>query len=194
MNQELWNLTILGMKGRKKITILIFTVLLLSFAFAVVTLSVTSSMERTNREYRFDTYGEWYGAFSLAEEEAPDWLKQEESISAVGCAETYRLLKYAKVNRILFLVDTKSLGEQAEREFLAYMPNDDNRSFSQIYGVRRLKNSYIPNDVQICISTIQRMYSILKGEELDESTEEESMYEQTSADTQPVKEVVYNKK
>lgn len=106
----------------------------------------------------------------------------------------YRLLKYAKVNRILFLVDTKSLGEQAEREFLAYMPNDDNRSFSQIYGVRRLKNSYIPNDVQICISTIQRMYSILKGEELDESTEEESMYEQTSADTQPVKEVVYNKK
>ncbi len=106
----------------------------------------------------------------------------------------YRLLKYAKVNRILFLVDTKSLGEQAEREFLAYMPNDDNRSFSQIYGVRRLKNSYIPNDVQICISTIQRMYSILKGEEIDESTEDESMYEQASADSQPVKEVVYNKK
>lgn len=106
----------------------------------------------------------------------------------------YRLLKYAKVNRILFLVDTKSLGEQAEREFLAYMPNDDNRSFSQIYGVRRLKNSYIPNDVQICISTIQRMYSILKGEELDEATENESMYEQVSADSQPVKEVVYNRK
>ena len=107
---------------------------------------------------------------------------------------TYRLLKYAKLNRILFLVDTKSLGEQAEREFLAYMPNDDNRSFSQIYGVRRLKNSYIPNDVQICISTIQRMYSILKGEELDESVEEESLYEQVSADKQKVKEVVYNTK
>lgn len=106
----------------------------------------------------------------------------------------YRLLKYAKLNRILFLVDTKSLGEQAEREFLAYMPNDDNRSFSQIYGIRRLKNSYIPNDVQICISTIQRMYSILKGEELDESTEEESFYEQISADSQQVKEVVYNTK
>lgn len=106
----------------------------------------------------------------------------------------YRLLKYAKVNRILFLVDTKSLGEQAEREFLAYMPNDDQRSFSQIYGVRRLKNSYIPNDVQICISTIQRMYSILKGEELEESAEEESLFEQAAADSQPVKEVVYNKK
>ena len=79
----------------------------------------------------------------------------------------YRLLKYGNMKRSLFLVDTKGLGEQAEREFLAYTPNDDPRSFSQIYGVRRLKSSYIPNDIQICISTIQRMYSILKGEELD---------------------------
>uniref|UniRef100_UPI0025F9D3A8 DEAD/DEAH box helicase family protein n=1 Tax=Ruminococcus sp. TaxID=41978 RepID=UPI0025F9D3A8 len=59
----------------------------------------------------------------------------------------YRMLKFGKMNRILFLVDTKSLGEQAEREFLAYRPNDDNRSFSEIYGVRRLKSSYIPSDV-----------------------------------------------
>lgn len=106
----------------------------------------------------------------------------------------YRLLKYGKMKRILFLVDTKSLGEQAEREFLAYTPNDDTRSFSELYGVRRLKNSYIPNDVQICISTIQRMYSILKGEEMDESAEEESFFEQTGADSQRVKEVVYNEK
>lgn len=106
----------------------------------------------------------------------------------------YRLLKYAKVNRVLFLVDTKSLGEQAEREFLAYRPNDDNRSFSEIYGVRRLKNSYIPQDVQVCISTIQRMYSILKGEDLDESAEETSFNEMTTAERQTAKEVVYNAK
>lgn len=106
----------------------------------------------------------------------------------------YRLLKYGKMKRILFLVDTKSLGEQAEREFLAYRPNDDNRSFSELYGVRRLKSSYIPNDIQVCISTIQRMYSILKGEELDESAEEESFFEQTGANSQPTKEVVYNEK
>lgn len=106
----------------------------------------------------------------------------------------YRLLKYAKVNRILFLVDTKGLGEQAEREFLAYRPNDDNRSFSEIYGVCRLKKSFIPNDVQVCISTIQRMYSILKEEELDESVEEASFNEYASADRQTQKEVVYNEK
>ena len=107
---------------------------------------------------------------------------------------SYRLLKYGKMNRILFLVDTKGLGEQAEREFLAYTPTDDPRSFSQIYGVRRLKSSYIPSDVQICISTIQRMYSILKGEELDESAEETSFAEFTTAENKAPKEVVYNEK
>ena len=104
----------------------------------------------------------------------------------------YRMLKYGKMNRILFLVDTRSLGEQAEREFFAYTPNEDPRSFSQIYGVRRLKSSYIPPDVQICISTIQRMYSILSGEELDESAEETSFNELLTADTKPSKVVVYN--
>ena len=106
----------------------------------------------------------------------------------------YRLLKYGKMNRILFLVDTKGLGEQAEREFFAYRPTDDSRSFSQIYGVHRLKSSYIPEGVQICISTIQRMYSILKGEELDDSTEETSFNEFVTADSKAPKEVVYNEK
>lgn len=72
----------------------------------------------------------------------------------------YRLLKFGKMNRILFLVDTRSLGEQAEREFLAYIPNDDPRPFSDIYGVYRLKSSRMPTNTQIYISTIQRMYSI----------------------------------
>lgn len=106
----------------------------------------------------------------------------------------YRLLKYGKMKRILFLVDTKSLGEQAEREFLAYIPNDENRSFSELYGVRRLKDSYIPSDIQVCISTIQRMYSILSSEDIDESVEDESLFEQSGVESQPTKEVVYNEK
>lgn len=106
----------------------------------------------------------------------------------------YRLLKYGKMKRILFLVDTKSLGEQAEREFLAYTPNDDPRNFSQLYGVRRLKDSYIPADIQICVSTIQRMYSILKGEELDEGAEEVPFEEYVTAESKAPKEIVYNEK
>lgn len=43
----------------------------------------------------------------------------------------YRLLKFAGAKRVLFLVDTKNLGEQAEQEFMAYVPNDDNRKFTE---------------------------------------------------------------
>lgn len=57
----------------------------------------------------------------------------------------YRLLKYTHAKRILFLVDTKNLGEQAEQEFMAYQPNDDNRKFTELYGVHRLKSSSIPS-------------------------------------------------
>ncbi len=80
----------------------------------------------------------------------------------------YRLLKFAKAKRILFLVDTKNLGEQAEQEFRAYQPQDDNRKFTELYNVQRLTSSYIADESQVCISTIQRMYSILQGEEMDE--------------------------
>ena len=83
----------------------------------------------------------------------------------------YRLLKHADAKRILFLVDTKNLGEQAEQEFMTFQPNDDNRKFTELYNVQRLTSSYIASDSQVCISTIQRLYSILKEEELDESAE-----------------------
>jgi len=83
----------------------------------------------------------------------------------------YRLLKFAKAKRILFLVDTKNLGEQAEQEFRAYQPQDDNRKFTELYNVQRLTSSYIADESQVCISTIQRMYSILQGEEMDEDAD-----------------------
>ena len=88
-----------------------------------------------------------------------------------ACTFIYRLLKFADAKRILFLVDTKNLGEQAEQEFMTFQPNDDNRKFTELYNVQRLSSSYIAPDSQVCISTIQRLYSILKGEALDESAE-----------------------
>lgn len=91
----------------------------------------------------------------------------------------YRLLKHADAKRILFVVDTKNLGEQAEQEFMTFQPNDDNRKFTELYNVQRLTSSYIASDSQVCISTIQRLYSILKGEELDESAELDNPEENT---------------
>lgn len=91
----------------------------------------------------------------------------------------YRLLKFSNAKRILFLVDTKNLGEQAEQEFMTFKPTDDNRKFTELYNVQRLSSSYIANDSQVCISTIQRLYSILKGEELDENAELDNPNEST---------------
>lgn len=84
----------------------------------------------------------------------------------------YRLLKFAKARRILFLVDTRNLGKQAEQEFMKYTPDDDNRQFTDLYKVQRLTSRFIASDSNVCISTIQRMYSILKGEDLDPADEE----------------------
>lgn len=105
----------------------------------------------------------------------------------------YRLLKFADAKKVLFLVDTRNLGEQAEQEFQAYTPNDDNRKFTELYNVQRLRSSYITSDSQVCISTIQRLYSILKGEELDEKIEEEHPAERGWQPKEPLP-VVYNEK
>jgi type I restriction enzyme, R subunit len=104
----------------------------------------------------------------------------------------YRLLKHSNAKRILFLVDTKNLGEQAEQEFLAYQPNDDNRKFPELYNVQRLRSSYVATDSQVCISTIQRLYSLLKGEELEESAEETNPAEIKWNDKREPVPVAYN--
>lgn len=104
----------------------------------------------------------------------------------------YRLLKHAHGKRILFLVDTKNLGEQAEQEMMSYVPTDDNRKFTELYNVQRLKSSFVAKDSQVCISTIQRLYSILKDKELDEAAEEINPAEMAQP-KEPMP-VVYNEK
>ena len=84
----------------------------------------------------------------------------------------YRLLKFSGAKRILFLVDTRNLGKQAHQEFMAYTPPDDARKFTELYNVQRLASSAIDPHSQVCISTIQRMYSVLSGEPIDESAED----------------------
>ncbi|HEV7350957.1 DEAD/DEAH box helicase family protein [Telluribacter sp.] len=104
----------------------------------------------------------------------------------------YRLLKYTQTKKILFLVDTKNLGEQAEQEFMSFLPNDDNRKFTELYGVHRLKSKHIPDDNQVYISTIQRLYAVLKGQDLEESAEEENPNEKWQPREVPP--VEYNEK
>ncbi|TXI95058.1 MAG: DEAD/DEAH box helicase [Aquabacterium sp.] len=89
----------------------------------------------------------------------------------------YRLLKFGGAKRILFLVDTRNLGKQAHQEFMAYTPPDDGRKFTELYNVQKLASPTIDPHSQVCISTIQRMYSILSGEPIDDSAEDVSLNE-----------------
>lgn len=103
----------------------------------------------------------------------------------------YRLLKFGGAKRILFLVDTRNLGKQAHQEFMAYTPPDDGRKFTELYNVQRLSSSSIDPHAQVCISTIQRMYSVLSGEPIDESAEDVSLNELQQTEKQ-AKRVTYN--
>src|ERR1700732_1021432 len=98
----------------------------------------------------------------------------------------YRLRKHADAKRVLFLGDTRNLGEQAEQEFMSYLPNDDNRKFTELYNVQRLRSPFIAGSSQVCISTIQRMFSILKDEPLDEAAEESNPAEGLVRPQKPV--------
>jgi type I restriction enzyme R subunit len=103
----------------------------------------------------------------------------------------YRLVKFAKARRILFLVDRNHLGRQTLKEFQQYVTPDDGRKFTELYNVQRLTSNKLDPVCKVVITTIQRMYSMLKGEELDPELEEHSTFELSTAQTQP-REVAYN--
>lgn len=111
----------------------------------------------------------------------------------VAVSEAYRLIRHAGAERILFLVDRINLGVQARDEFRAFVTPDDGRKLSELYNVQLLRSNQIDPAAKVVITTIQRLYSILRGEsEFDETLEAESGFEtQQAADQEPRKEVAY---
>ena len=86
----------------------------------------------------------------------------------------YRLLKFAGARRVLFLVDRGNLGRQTKKEFDQYVSPYNNYKFGEEYIVQHLTSNQIDKTARVCICTIQRMYSMLKGRELPEEADEES--------------------
>lgn len=104
----------------------------------------------------------------------------------------YRLIRYGGAKRVLFLVDRNNLGRQTKREFEQYITPDDGRKFSEIYNVQHLTTNTIDPVNKVTITTIQRLFSMLKGDpEYDPENEEESLYDHASAGAPP-REVGYN--
>ena len=89
----------------------------------------------------------------------------------LACLASYRLLNYTSVKRILFLVDRNNLARQTESEFSLFDKTENRQTMSSLYQIRRLKKE---KDIKgdIIISTIQKLFSVLTGQALEESNED----------------------
>jgi type I restriction enzyme R subunit len=111
---------------------------------------------------------------------------------ATGSGKTFaaaniceRLLKHAQAKRILFLVDRGNLGRQTLKEFQGFEVPGSGRKFSELYNVQHLTHNRLDPVASVCIGTIQRVYSMLRGEtDLPEDLDELGGFE--SAPQRPV--------
>lgn len=92
-----------------------------------------------------------------------------------ACTAAYRLLNYMGAKRVLFLVDRNNLGKQAEGEFGTYKLTETRNAFSDEYIVHRLRSVEKIGNASVVISTIQRLFAALTGQELDEADDDEEM-------------------
>ena len=99
-----------------------------------------------------------------------------------ACLAAYRLLSYTPMRRVLFLVDRNNLGKQAEGEFGTFRLTENGDAFNTIFTVNRLRSSSIPSDSNVVISTIQRLFSFLRGDTIEDNDNDD--------DNEPTEEVV----
>ena len=106
----------------------------------------------------------------------------------------YRMIKFGGARRVLFLVDRTNLGEQAEKEFQNYRVPNINRKFTELFqrssGSRRTASAH---PTKVAITTVQRLYSMLKGDpEFDPLLEEGSAFDSPAPLFKEPLPVVYN--
>ncbi|MBG53094.1 MAG: restriction endonuclease subunit R [Rhodobiaceae bacterium] len=109
-----------------------------------------------------------------------------------ACSFSYRLIKHAGAKRILFLVDRKNLGDQTLKEFQDFQPPDAVNRFTDTYIVQHLHSHKIDPDAKVVITTIQRLYSMLRGEEMESEEEEGSAFETSGNDEGEIQPLSYN--
>ncbi len=89
-----------------------------------------------------------------------------------------RLIRHTQAKRILFLVDRANLGKQTLKEFQGFEVPGSGRKFTELYNVQHLTHNKVDPVASVCIGTIQRVYSMLRGEsELPEDLDQKSGYE-----------------
>lgn len=111
-----------------------------------------------------------------------------------ACSFSYRLIKHAGAKRILFLVDRNNLGDQTLKEFQNYQPPGTANRFTDTYIVQHLHARQIDPDAKVVITTIQRLYAMLRGEEIEEEAEDVSAFETWQDEEGEVPPIQYNPK
>ncbi|ONH23958.1 hypothetical protein BL253_31555 [Pseudofrankia asymbiotica] len=99
----------------------------------------------------------------------------------MAVTSTFRLLEYAKARRVLFLVDRNTLGRQARDEFGSFTATGDGRAFTDHYNVDLLGRAGLLGSSNVVISTVQRLYALLRGEDVADDLGELSQDEEWAA-------------
>ncbi|WP_066931471.1 DEAD/DEAH box helicase family protein [Streptomyces sp. NBRC 110611] len=95
-------------------------------------------------------------------------------------AQSYRLLKYADARRVLFLVDRNNLSRQTVDEFERFTAPDDGRKLKDLYNIDRLGAAGLQETSSVVVSTIQKMYRLLSGEQLTDDDTADDAADNTS--------------
>lgn len=124
------------------------------------------------RDCQFEAITELEKSFRAGQNKALMVLATGSGKTYTACLASYRFLAYTPMRRILFLVDRNNLGKQAEGEFGMFRLTETGDPFNTIFTVNRLKSAKIPSDSNVVISTIQRLFSLLKGEDITDTDDE----------------------
>ena len=98
-----------------------------------------------------------------------------------ACLAAYRLLTYTPARRVLFLVDRNNLGKQAAGEFGDFKLTETGEPFNTIYTTERLRSAKVPKQANLVICTIQRLFAVITGQELQDGDDDESAFENENA-------------
>lgn len=127
------------------------------------------------RACQFEAISNLEASFRAGDRKALMVLATGAGKTYTACLATYRLLAFTPMRRILFLVDRNNLGRQAETAFGTFRLTETGDSFTDIYVVNRLRSAQIPLGSNVVISTIQRLFSLLKGEEITDTEDDDEV-------------------
>lgn len=125
------------------------------------------------RDCQYEAITELEKSFRAGQNRALMVLATGAGKTYTACLAAYRMLSYTPMRRVLFLVDRNNLGKQAEGEFGTFRLTENGEAFNTIFTVNRLRSSSIPSDSNVIISTIQRLFSFLKGDAIEDNDDDD---------------------